>query len=90
MLVLGRECTEAGICITVSDTGPGVAPEVLGQIFTPYLTTKATGTGLGLVISNKLATEMGGRLDVSSEPGQGSRFSLILPAPAPAAATPSS
>jgi signal transduction histidine kinase len=82
-LVLRRERTDTGIRITVSDTGPGIAPDVLPLIFTPYMTTKATGTGLGLAISHKLALEMGSRLDVTSEPGKGSAFTLDLPRAAP-------
>lgn len=84
-LVLCRERTRTGARITVSDTGPGIAPEILPLIFTPYMTTKATGTGLGLAISHKLALEMGGRLAVLSQPGKGSAFSLDMPAEAPEA-----
>ncbi|MGE5674230.1 MAG: two-component system sensor histidine kinase NtrB [Mycobacterium leprae] len=79
-MVVRRDQTETGVCIAVSDTGPGIAPDLLPLIFTPYVTTKATGTGLGLAIAQKLATEMGSRLRVVSELGKGSTFFLDLPA----------
>lgn len=79
-LTVRREVVQAEVVVRVEDTGPGLAPEVLSMLFTPYMTTKATGTGLGLVISHKLATDLGGRLEVSSERGSGCAFRLVLPA----------
>ena len=77
---------------SVEDTGEGVAPEALERIFQPFVQADPSvarrhgGTGLGLPISRSLATLMGGTLEVSSSPGEGSRFVLSLPltaAPAP-------
>ncbi len=65
--------------ITVCDHGAGISPENFGRILDPYFTTKADGTGLGLVIVQRIAHDHGGRLDVRSEPGEGSAFTLALP-----------
>ncbi len=67
--------------IFVQDNGPGIAPEHLESIFTPFFTTKepGKGTGLGLSLSQFIVTKLGGRIDVSSEPGKGALFNIILP-----------
>ncbi|MGZ3460342.1 MAG: ATP-binding protein, partial [Archangium sp.] len=67
--------------VDVTDTGHGIAPEVLPRIFDPFFTTKPAGmgTGLGLSISHSLIRKMGGELTVRSEPGRGTTFSLLLP-----------
>ncbi len=63
----------------VADTGPGIAPEALGQIFEPYFSTKETGIGLGLALTKKLIEDHGGQILVSSEVGAGTTFTVILP-----------
>ena len=68
------------VCLTVEDHGPGIRPEHLGHIFDPYFTTKEKGSGLGLAISYSIVRAHGGAIAVASEPGQGSRFSVYLPA----------
>ncbi|WP_306590349.1 sensor histidine kinase [Geothrix sp. 21YS21S-4] len=67
--------------IDVADSGTGMTPEVLERIFDPFFTTKplGKGTGLGLPSLRALVEEGGGRLEVASEPGKGSRFSIFLP-----------
>ncbi|MGH9855434.1 MAG: sensor histidine kinase, partial [Blastocatellia bacterium] len=68
----------------VADSGPGIAPEALEQIFEPYFSTKETGIGLGLALTRKLIEDHGGRITVSSEAGAGATFTVILPRePAP-------
>jgi signal transduction histidine kinase len=64
----------------VSDSGSGIAPEVLDEIFKPFFTTRQKGTGLGLALSKKIVDEHGGELSVESEPGQGATFRVTLPA----------
>jgi PAS domain S-box-containing protein len=71
--------------LAVSDTGPGIPPEVRDQIFLPFFTTKAGGTGLGLAISYRIVRDHQGLLEVTSEPGAGTTFSILLPAPGPPA-----
>jgi two-component system sensor kinase FixL len=73
--------------ISVTDTGEGMSPAVVGQIFQPYFTTKEKGTGLGLAICQNIIQEHGGRLVAESTPGQGSTFTIQLPLePPPGAA----
>jgi two-component system NtrC family sensor kinase len=67
------------VAISVKDTGTGITPENLKLIFEPLFTTKSKGIGLGLAVSRKLAEANGGCIEVESEPGKGSTFTLYLP-----------
>jgi len=69
--------------IQVRDDGPGIAPEILPRIFEPFLTTKESGksVGLGLAVSQSIVERHHGRIDVQSEPGKGTTFTVTLPAP---------
>ncbi|HZO19873.1 MAG TPA: PAS domain S-box protein [Gemmatimonadaceae bacterium] len=76
------------IIASISDTGPGIPPDELDQIFNPFFTTKPVGegTGLGLSISDAIVREHGGQIRVTSPPGEGATFTVELPlvhAPAP-------
>jgi two-component system NtrC family sensor kinase len=68
--------------VEIADNGCGMSPETTERIFDPFFTTKPAGegTGLGLAICKSIADEMGGKIEVESEPGRGSRFRVILPA----------
>lgn len=68
------------VITTISDTGPGIAPENLGRIFDPFFTTRAAGTGLGLAISRRIIEEHKGEISVVSELGKGAVFTIKLPA----------
>jgi signal transduction histidine kinase len=73
--------------VAIRDTGPGIAPDVLGRIFDPFFTTKPVGegTGLGLSISYEIVKKHGGEIGVDSRPGAGATFTVRLPlAPPPA------
>jgi len=69
----------------VTNTGIGIAKDNLERLFQPFaqldagLTRRHGGTGLGLYISRRLAELLGGRIEVESEPGKGTRFALVLP-----------
>jgi signal transduction histidine kinase len=67
------------IVVEVADNGPGVPPELSDRIFNPFFTTKTTGSGLGLPIVRKIVDAHDGRIDLSSEPGHGTRFRVTLP-----------
>ena len=74
-------CTEAGVCISVEDSGPGLDESVRKQLFDPFFTTKPAGkgTGLGLAVCYGIVTAHNGRIDVNSSNGNGTKFTVILP-----------
>jgi signal transduction histidine kinase len=65
--------------IAVSDTGPGIAPEVGRRLFEQFFTTKPQGTGLGLSITRQIVEEHAGQIRWSSTPGAGATFTISLP-----------
>ena len=69
----------AGVKISVTDSGKGIAADQLEAIFTPYFTTKAEGTGLGLAVVHNIVEQHGGTIQVASQEGKGSTFTLWLP-----------
>ena len=75
----GREVEEPEVAIAVTDTGHGISEENMGRLFEPLFTTKAKGIGLGLALSKNLAEMNAGRIEVKSEEGRGSTFTVILP-----------
>ena len=84
-----RECTAcrktaAGdfVELCVEDNGPGIAPEILDRIFEPFFTTKEVGkgTGMGLASVHGIVHELGGHIVVTTAPGRGTRFCVLLPA----------
>jgi signal transduction histidine kinase len=73
------QTVERCVRIHVIDTGPGMAPEVREKLFTPYFTTKAGGTGLGLPTTRRIIESHQGRIEPLSEPGRGTDFVITLP-----------
>ncbi|MFH0985910.1 MAG: ATP-binding protein [Candidatus Omnitrophota bacterium] len=67
------------VVITIQDTGPGIPADKLKDVFRPFYTTKAEGTGLGLYITQQLVEKIRGRIDVHSEIGVGTTFTVLLP-----------
>ena len=86
VIATGAENDEAWI--SIADTGCGIAPEALPRIFEPFFTTKpiGRGTGLGLAVAYNIVAKHHGRIEVSSTPGNGSVFRLVLPIVQPAIA----
>ena len=70
------------VSFTVADAGPGIAPEVAAQLFTPFYTTRVEGMGLGLSLCRTVIEQHGGALDFGPGPlGRGTEFRFTLPAP---------
>ncbi|MDP9149483.1 MAG: ATP-binding protein [Myxococcota bacterium] len=65
--------------VSVRDKGPGISPKVLRNLFVPFFTTKTQGTGLGLAISQSIVQNAGGTIEVHSQPGAGTTFTIVLP-----------
>ncbi len=87
-LTVKVEPSPGGVRVEVADTGEGIAPELLGRIFEPWMTTKpeGRGTGLGLSITREVIAEHGGTISVRSEVGKGTAFTVDLPAARPVGA----
>jgi two-component system, sporulation sensor kinase E len=79
ILHIRTELQDDRIMIAVRDTGGGIPSEVLQHIFEPYFTTKTEGSGLGLMIVQRVIRQHGGLVEVSSEQGRGTTFRLFLP-----------
>ncbi len=67
------------VTVDVADTGPGITADARERIFRPFWSTDGRGTGLGLPIARELAVALGGRIELQTEVGKGSRFRLVLP-----------
>jgi PAS domain S-box-containing protein len=84
-ITVRTELRDGSLVTTITDTGPGIAPEHLPHIFNPFYTTKprGVGTGLGLSISFGIVREHGGTLQLASEAGKGAAFEVTLPVVTP-------
>ncbi len=80
---LGLDAANGDVSVTVSDTGPGITAGERERIFRPFWSRDGGGTGLGLAIARELALALGGRIELESTPGRGSRFRLVLPSAGP-------
>ena len=71
--------TSCGVCLSLIDTGKGMSPEVAAKVFQPFFSTKQGGTGLGLPTTRKIIEAHGGTIEVQSEVGRGTKFTIRLP-----------
>ena len=77
-ITVGTKVGKKVVCIFVQDEGPGISQELRGKIFSPFFTTKARGTGLGLAVVGKAMARHKGKIFIHSQEGQGTRFELYL------------
>jgi len=84
-LTIQASCEEGYICLSLIDTGQGMNEEVRGRVFRPFFSTKPGGTGLGLPTTRKIVNAHGGTIEVQSEIGHGTKFTVRLPIGGPAA-----
>lgn len=80
VLTIGTERQENTVILSVHDTGCGIPPSVLDNVFNPFFTTKETGTGLGLSVCKSIVERHGGKIEVESEPNKGTTFKIIFKA----------
>ena len=79
MLRIGTDVDDQWVLIHFTDTGGGISPENMSKIFEPYFTTKASGSGLGLLIVRRIVREHGGEIDLASDQGKGLTITIRLP-----------
>jgi len=79
VLTLRVSVTDAAVAVSFSDTGSGIDAEDLGAVFDPYHTTKVEGTGLGLMIVQRILRDHGGQIEIETRPGKGTTVTLLLP-----------
>ena len=63
----------------MADSGPGIPPEERDRVFEPFYTGKPNGSGLGLTIAERIVAAHGGRMEIDSEPGRGTRVTMLFP-----------
>jgi signal transduction histidine kinase len=78
-LILQTESTSPWVRVTFSDNGPGIHPEAVPHIFEPFYTTKATGMGVGLAISQRIIEAHRGKIEARNGYPRGAQFSILLP-----------
>jgi len=79
-IAVALDAANGVVRVGVTDTGPGISHADVRRIFSPFVSHDTQGTGLGLPIAQELASALGGRIELDTEPGKGSSFRLVLPA----------
>ena len=79
ILRIGLQQSDRFVSAVFEDNGPGIDPDQLGAIYEPYHTTKREGTGLGMMIVQRIMRDHGGEIEINSEPGRGTRVTLRFP-----------
>lgn len=78
-VTISSSLNDDAVAVRFTDTGPGISPENLGRVTEPYFTTKATGSGLGLLIVHRIVREHGGEVEIKSREGAGTTVTIYLP-----------
>jgi signal transduction histidine kinase len=78
-IAMGENLAGSEIWLRISDNGLGMDDQTRAKIFDPFFTSREEGTGLGLALCRKIVDEHGGRIEVESEPGEGTEFVISLP-----------
>lgn len=88
-LQVSSRVVDGAVCISITDNGCGIAPELQGRVFDPFFTTRAVGQGmgLGLTVCRDIVRAHQGSIELRSTPGAGSTFTIRLPLPAPGGST---
>lgn len=79
VLTIDCEKNHSFVTLTISDSGGGIHPEIMTDLFVPFKTTKTNGTGLGMAQAYKIVSQHGGHIDVKSKQGTGTRVRIVLP-----------
>ena len=79
ILTIDCEKNHSFVTLTISDSGRGIHPEIMTELFVPFKTTKINGTGLGMAQAYKIVSQHGGRIDVKSKQGYGTQVQIVLP-----------
>ena len=79
ILKLETQSGDRYVGVVIEDNGEGIDPDKLGAIYEPYHTTKTEGTGLGMMIVQRIMRDHGGEIEINSEPGRGTRMTLRFP-----------
>jgi len=78
-ITLKTHASDYEITLSIQDNGSGISPEMMGALYEPFQTTKASGTGLGLLIVRRILREHGGEIEVKSEKDLGTTVTLFFP-----------
>jgi PAS domain S-box-containing protein len=79
LLTINLSHTDRFVTVAFHDSGPGIEPDELGRVFEPYHTTKKEGSGLGLMVVQRIVRDHGGEIEIDSAPGQGTTVVIYLP-----------
>jgi len=82
-VIVRADLEPKGLTLSVTDNGPGIPPDVLAKLGTPFYTTRDTGTGLGVAQVKRLVGRLGGELRIESASGKGTKATFTLPVPPP-------
>ncbi|MEZ5659923.1 MAG: ATP-binding protein [Burkholderiaceae bacterium] len=81
LLTITRERDQDGmVCVVIADTGPGIPASMIGTMFTPFMTTKSSGLGIGLALARRIIERIGGSMELANRPERGAIVRVLVPA----------